>query len=183
MKVYLRLAALIAALTLLCVTGIFAQSVSVDFKDTPAKEAVKTLFEKAGVTNVVIDESVEGKVNMTAADVPFKVALKSLLKAGNLICEEKDGAYTIKAAEKPKVVEEKPVERPKIVRDEPVKPGNSNVVKVSPGNGKGGGGTMIIGGNRSGGVGGGTGSVRVGRPSVSSRTTTRSGGTVCGPSG
>jgi type II secretory pathway component HofQ len=53
--------------------------ISLDFKETPIRPALETLFKTGGVKNYILDKSISGTVTLTAKDLPFQEALSLVL--------------------------------------------------------------------------------------------------------
>ncbi|HEX5324108.1 MAG TPA: hypothetical protein VFW40_10000 [Capsulimonadaceae bacterium] len=72
------------------------KNVTVEFNRAPIRQALTQLFKGAGL-NYALDPSVQGNVTASLHDVPFQVALETVLKANRpqLTYEVRDGVYQI----------------------------------------------------------------------------------------
>ncbi len=72
-------------------------NITLDFKDTPVREALEQIFRSAKV-DYGIDPTVQGYVNLKVTDVPFENALKLILRSANtpLTYSIENGVYLVK---------------------------------------------------------------------------------------
>ena len=56
-----------------------AKSVTLNLQNVPVQTALRTLFDRAGVSSYVIDPDVQGCANVQVSDVPLTLALRQLL--------------------------------------------------------------------------------------------------------
>ncbi len=74
-----------------------AKNVSLNFQNAPIQTVLHTLFTSEGINNS-IDQDVQGSVSISVNDVPFDVALRTLLRSANppLTFDRDNGIYHIK---------------------------------------------------------------------------------------
>ena len=74
--------------------------VTLNARQAPVAEALRTLFAGGGVRNFVIDPDVQGRVNLRLSGVPFSVALKQVLGAVTpaLAADVEDGITHVRVA-------------------------------------------------------------------------------------
>ncbi len=72
--------------------------ISLNLHNVPIQTALQLLFTGAGIRNTSIDSDVQGSANITVSDVPFNLALRTLLGSVNppLTYDIVDGVYKVK---------------------------------------------------------------------------------------
>ena len=72
--------------------------ISLNLHNVPIQTALQLLFSGAGIRNTSIDSDVQGTANITVSDVPFNLALRTLLGSVNppLTYDVVDGVYKVK---------------------------------------------------------------------------------------
>ena len=86
-----------------------SQTITIELNNADIRSALQILFKSEGL-NFSLDENVKGTVNVSLRDVPFKVALESILRSTDssnpLTYTIEDGVYFVR----PKVEESKQLE-------------------------------------------------------------------------
>ncbi|MDW8106741.1 MAG: hypothetical protein RMK45_04580, partial [Armatimonadota bacterium] len=83
--------------------------VTLKYEDADVRFVLKQLFESVGL-NYVLDPNVQGTVRVSLTDVPFTVALESVLRPLNLTYRVENGVYyiTVRQPEEVRMPEEGP---------------------------------------------------------------------------
>lgn len=84
-------------------------NVIIEFRDTPIKTVLDTLF-KAANRSYVLEPGVVEPVNVLIKDVPFETAIRTILKAHGLTCTVDGGVYMIQRQHSLAPVLEMPLE-------------------------------------------------------------------------
>jgi len=95
--------ALTAAVSVIPVAGAYAQAaapadtVSLDLRDAPVRQALEQLFRNAG-KNYSIDSNIQGYVTLKVTDQPFDTALRLLMRSSNppLTYDPTNGIYQVR---------------------------------------------------------------------------------------
>ena len=73
------------------------KNITLSLRNVPIQTALQTLFSGAGIRNTIIDNDVQGYVNVNLSDMPFNLALQNLLDSVNpkLTYDNSNGVYHV----------------------------------------------------------------------------------------
>ena len=80
--------------------------ISVDFKDTPIRSAIESIFKNSGIKNYIIDNHVNGNVTLSAKNKSVESVLALILSASRipLIYTKEGGVWIVKPLPQPTTV-------------------------------------------------------------------------------
>lgn len=99
------------------------KKVSLEIQDADVRDALKLLFDAAGVQNYTVASDVQGTVTVKLTDVPFETALRSILDQVDATYSFEAGLIRIFKREKPTVTpttEQPSIQTTKVTRKIPI---------------------------------------------------------------